>query len=303
MVLLFSLICSSVLATPTLPGDYEIDLHVDGTRREFRVHLPPCYDHCRPLPVILAFHGMSANAKLLQRFVELDMAADKYGYITVYPDGTGVGPLKGFKAGSSQGKRESRKPDDVIFTHALLDQLERTLCIDHRRIYATGLSNGAMMCYRLAVEMPQRIAAIAPVSGALGRGVCLPSCPISVMHFHGTCDDVLPFCGPHEKGLFAQDYHPVPCTIKFFAKAAGCSDNADVEEQLNAVDDGTTVVTTSYSNPETGIEVVLVKICGGGHQWPQQPIGLKYLGRATAEINANEQMCCFFQRHALADCD
>ncbi len=299
MFCLMSLVCGAVLTYPAQPGNYEFELQVEGVKRDFRLHLPPGYDGCTPMPVILAFHGMSANAKLLQKAVELDRSADKHGYITVYPNGTGVGPLKGFKAGASTGNREDRKPNDVRFTHAILDKLERTFCIDDQRIYATGLSNGAMMCYRLAVEMPHRIAAIAPVSGALGRGVCKPTQPISVMHFHGTCDNVLPFAGPHEKGLFAQNYHPVRCTHQFFADAACC--DQETEEALpNRFNDGTTVVVHTSRNSETGAEIVLVEIQGGGHQWPQQPIRLKYLGEATEEVDANEMMCCFFSRHTLA---
>lgn len=299
----FAIACSTVLATVVVAGDREVEIKVDGTRREYRLHLPPCYDGCTQLPVILAFHGMSANAKLLQRAVELDATADKLGFITVYPNGTGVGPLKGFKAGASEGRLEERKPDDVRFVHAILNNLERTVCMDPQRVYATGLSNGAMMCYRLAAEMPQRIAAVAPVSGGLGRGVCPPSCPVSVIHFHGTCDDVLPFAGPHETGLFKQNYYSVPCTIQMFANAAGCVGPPQVEMLPDTVNDGTCVVTHLHTNVESGAEVMLVEIRGGGHQWPMQPIKLKYLGTASMEIDANEMMCCFFLRHTLADCN
>lgn len=281
------------------PGNYEKTLKVDGEQREFRLHIPKCFDGCTRLPVVIVFHGMSANAKLIQKLTDLDELADKCGFITVYPNGTGFGPVKGFKAGNTK-RSEQRKSDDVKFVHRILNYLERATCSDSSRVYATGLSNGAMMCYRLATEMPHRIAAIAPISGSLGTECRRPSCPVSVMHFHGTSDGVLPFCGPKEAKFFEQSYFSAPQAIKMFACAANCVDSLEITELPNKCNDGTLVRLHSYENQELNIEVILVKIVGGGHQWPQKKIPLRYLGTATQEINANEMMWCFFQRHTVS---
>lgn len=299
-MMLQTLVNTLLLTSFVAPAGGEHSLKVDGVRREFRVHVPPCYDGRSALPVILAFHGMSANAKLLEKLSELNCTADKYGYIVVYPNGTGVGPLRAFKSGASLGKMEKRKPDDVCFVHAILNHLQRTMCIDSQRVYATGLSNGAMMCYRLATEMPDRIAAIAPIGGALGTAACKPAQPVSIMHFHGTCDNVLPFNGPRDTVLFQQSYHSVPSTIQMFVNAAGCSGPMEIEA-IDGVADETRVCVQRHVNCENGAEVILVKIVGGGHQWPRHPINLRYLGKATQEIDANEMMVCFFQRHSLAE--
>ena len=157
------------------------------------------------------------------------------------------------------------------------------------------------MCYRLATEMPNRIAAIAPVGGALGTEACLPSCPVSVMHFHGTCDNVLPFNGPRD-GLVQQTYYPVPTTIQLFANAANCGEPPEMRALPNPVDDDTSVCMHAYRNCDSGVEVILVKIKGGGHQWPQKPIPFRYLGNVTHDINANEMMACFFLRHCVRSC-
>lgn len=289
---------SSVQAAPAGSADRVVKMKVDGESREFRVHYPPCYDGCTPTPVILVFHGMSANAKLIQKLTKLDDTADKFGFITVYPNGTGFGPLRGFKAGATNSRHEKNKPSDVCFVHAILNRLERTSCIDSSRVYATGLSNGAMLCYRLAVEMPHRIAAIAPVSGSLGKYVCRPNCPVSVLHFHGTCDEVLPYRGPSKGGLFPQSFYAVPTTIRMFADVANCQ-SEEIEALPNRCDDDTCVFLHKHSNCDCNVEVTLVEIRGGGHQWPQKPISLRYLGNATQEINANEMMCCFFLRHSV----
>lgn len=281
--------------------DYEVKIDVCGDKRKYLYHLPPCYDGTRKLPVVLVYHGKSASAKMVKKFSKMDETANKHGFIAVYPDGTGFSLFKGFKAGAST-KDESDKPDDVAFTHAILNNLERCLCVDCDRVYATGLSNGAMMCHRLAVEMPGRITAIAPISGMLGSNVCPPKCPVPVMAFQGSCDEVLPMDGPQESGLFAsQTYYPTAQTMQFWACAAGCQTAPTITDLPDCYDDGTSIRLHTYTDCKPGIEVILVEICGGGHQWPQRALPFKYLGATTEEIDANEMMWCFFQKHTLSE--
>src|SRR4030095_1468647 len=58
--------------------------------------------------------------------------------------------------------------DDITFLRDLIAKLEGEYKIDGNRIYATGLSNGAAMCHHIAALMPDKIAAVAPVEGAVG---------------------------------------------------------------------------------------------------------------------------------------
>lgn len=85
--------------------------------------------------------------------------------------------------------------DDVEFTRRILDDLAGSTNIDPRRVFATGMSNGGILSYRLASELSDRIAAIAPVGGLMGTQTCSPKRPVSVMHFHGTDDKFAPFNG------------------------------------------------------------------------------------------------------------
>jgi polyhydroxybutyrate depolymerase len=75
----------------------------------------------------------------------------------------------------------------------LLDDLARVVKVDQKRVYACGMSNGAMMCYRLAAELSERIAAITPVAGTIAIEVSKPKRPVPVLHFHGTRDTFVPF--------------------------------------------------------------------------------------------------------------
>src|SRR5690606_37396672 len=86
--------------------------------------------------------------------------------------------------------------DDVKFIACLLDDVAAMVNIDEKRVFAAGMSNGGMMCYRLAAELSDRIAAIAPVAGAMGIENVRPSRHVPVIHFHGAEDKIVPLNGP-----------------------------------------------------------------------------------------------------------
>jgi len=61
---------------------------VNGVTRTFVLHKPAALTR-GPVPLVVALHGGGTNGKSMQRFSGLDEAADRYGFIVVYPDGTG----------------------------------------------------------------------------------------------------------------------------------------------------------------------------------------------------------------------
>ncbi len=119
---------------------------------------------------------------MMARFCSLNEKADRSGFVVVYPNGTGASSF--FLYWDAGGVR-GRISDDVGYMAKLLDDLATVVNVDPRRVYATGMSNGAMMCYRLASELSDRIAAIAPVAGTMAIEPCRPRRPVSVLHFHG----------------------------------------------------------------------------------------------------------------------
>src|SRR5262249_41276708 len=154
------------------------------------------YDGTRPFPVVLAFHGGGSNAGQMVRFSGLNDKADQAGFLVVYPNGTGrLEQALTWNGGNCCGYAMLNKVDDGAFVRALLDDLGKVAKVDAKRVYATGMSNGAILAYRLASELSDRIAAIAPVSGPMGTEKCNPTRPVPVLHFHGTDDDFAPFKG------------------------------------------------------------------------------------------------------------
>jgi polyhydroxybutyrate depolymerase len=287
-------------AGPLTPGDHSRTLHVDGQERPYLVHVPPRYTPDTPMPVVLAFHGGGANAENMVAFSGLNATADAAGFIVAYPDGTGrLRRMLTFNAGNCCGAAAADNIDDVAFVRHLLDDLDRLANVDRRRVFATGMSNGAMMAYRLASELSDRIAAIAPVGGPMGTLTCRPGRAVSVMHFHGDADAFAPFEGGRGRGPSGTDFFSVDHSIKAWVAANGCRTPPTTKRLPDREQDGTTVKEVRYGAGQDGAEVVLVVIEGGGHTWPGREPRLRSLGASTRDISANDMMWEFFRRHPL----
>jgi polyhydroxybutyrate depolymerase len=288
-----------LLATEPLgPGDEKRSLRHDGRNRSYIVHIPPKYD-AQPTPVVLAFHGAIMNASLTIQFTGLNEKADKEGFIVVYPNGTGWLKILTWNGGNCCGYARHNNVDDVGFIRSLLDDLATVANVDAKRVFATGISNGAVMCYRLASELSDRIAAIAPVSGPMGTATCNPQRPVPVMHFHGTQDTFAPFNGGKgTRSVTRTRFFSVEHSIMAWVKADGCPETPVITDMPKKADDGTTVRRKTYGPGKEETEVVLFVIDGGGHTWPGRDTA-RFLGTSTHSISANDLMWEFFQRHPM----
>jgi polyhydroxybutyrate depolymerase len=157
-----------------------------------------------------------------------------------------------------------------------------------------------MLVYRLASELSDRIAAIAPVAGPMGTETCHPQRPVSVIHFHGTADRFAPFDGGRgSKSLTDAEIESAEHSIRVWAEADGCPATPVVADVPQKVDDGTTVQQTTYGPGKEGAEVVLFTVKGGGHTWPGRDPIVGFLGKSTQNISANDRMWEFFHRHPM----
>src|SRR5262249_2574796 len=160
-----------------------------------------------------------------------------------------------------------------------------------------GMSNGAMMCYRLASELSDRIAAIAPVSGTMATERCLNRRPVPVLHFHGTKDPLVSFGGPNEYVSKSLTFKSVHDSVLSWARANGCPETPEVADAPDLADDGTAVQRKVYGPGKDGSEVVLYVIRGGGHTWPGRDPRTILLGKSTKDISANDLIWDFFRKH------
>ena len=204
-----------------------------------------------------------------------------------------------FNAGNCCAYAAEQRIDDVAFTRRILDDMEAIAAVDRRRVFATGMSNGGMMAYRLAAELSDRIAAIASVGGPMGTTECHPHRAVSVMHVHGDADEFAPFHGGRGRGFSGTEFHSVDHGIEAWVRANGCDPLPVVGRLPDREDDGTTVRQVRYGGGRDGTEVVLLVVEGGGHTWPGREPRLRTLGVATRDISANDMIWEFFQRHPM----
>ena len=283
--------------------EHERFVTLDGIRHDFLVYVPRSHDGVRELPLLLSFHGGGGNADQHERNVDLRATAERRGFLLVRPEGydaSGLG-LRTWNAGNCCGGALRDGVDHVAAVRAILDRVEDEWRIDVDRVYATGHSNGGMMVYRLACELSDRIAAIAPNAAYLvdkdldanpPRELfrCEPSRPVPVMHMHGDADTCSPMAGGRSTGFEPALRPPVSDSITRFVAFNQASTIPRVRFQNGDV----TCVTYDGSQAD----VVLCTARGGGHAWPGASYSARTKricgGNAIDDLKANDAIWDFF---------
>ena len=269
---------------------------VGALQRTYTVRLPSAYDGSTPLPLVIAMHGGFGSGTQLENQSQLSVTAEQEGFIVVYPDGV-PSPIniRTWNAGGCCGYAMNNTIDDVGFIDALLDTLQADFAIDPLRIYATGMSNGGFMSYRLACELSERISAIAPVAATMTIDECEPVRAMPVIALHSYLDTSVPYLGGIGDGVSNHYNSPMDSVQNAFALRANCTVLNDT-----IVDDAEMTV-IRWHDCACGHEVITYMTQDGGHSWPG---GLQTGGIGdppSAVINANELMWDFFQQYTL-DC-
>jgi polyhydroxybutyrate depolymerase len=197
-----------------------------GRTRTYFVHTPPGYDGTEKLPLVIVLHGGGGNAENAEKMSGMSDKADAANFLVLYPDGTGgVGEhFHTWNSGNCCAYAMKNNVDDVAFLRALIEKLEYEYAVDQKRVFVTGMSNGGMMAYRVGCTMADKVAAIAPVAGAIDAS-CNPSAPVSVIAFHGTEDENVPYNGGVGKRQIdgPRDDKSVAYAIDFWVKRDGCN--------------------------------------------------------------------------------
>ena len=267
-----------------------------GVAREYLLHVPASYDGRQAVPLVLVFHGGGGQDAGMERMSGMDAVADRDGFIVAYP--------QGLDRHWNDGRTDASKADDVAFIKTLVSDLEIRYRIDPRRVYASGISNGAFFSLRLACDLGGTFAAVAPVAGSLPVGFT-PRCqgsPVSVFMINGTADPLVLYNGGRVGGGFINggESIPVPQAAAAWASIDGCATTPN-ESALSsaAAPDGTTTQVASYHECARDASVVLYTIDGGGHTWPDGPQYLPkaIIGPVSHDFNASETIWQFFSAH------
>jgi polyhydroxybutyrate depolymerase len=221
---------------------------------------------------VLNFHGFFSNPEKQNAASAFEPMSDREGFILVTPDG-GIG----------WRFVQSARDANTAFVRDVVASVSADLCVDPKRIFATGKSQGGFMSSWLACAAPDVVAAVAPVSGMYEP---TPGCgPIPIMEFHGTADSTIPFGGGHV--LVLGNYPGAVAVMEKWAylnRCAGTPETVQVTPHVKRVTyGGCTAATIQF-------------ITDAGHTWPGTSIR-EGDNSTPAELAASELIWGFFKLH------
>jgi polyhydroxybutyrate depolymerase len=273
-----------------------------GTERWYLLTVPASAG-AEPAPLVLDFHGLAEGAQFHTQVSGYSDLAEKKGFVVAFPNGLGQPAAWNIEAGGPN--------PDADFVDALVARLGADLCLDLSRVYATGLSNGALLTSVLGCSRSSTFAAVAPVAGVTFPPNCMPTAPVPIVAFHGTADPILEFNGGVAGDVLAgalsgqavsttvappADLNGpgYPEAMAKWAAANGCEGFDDTNVTA-------TVIHRVWDCPE-GADTEFWIVVGGGHSWPggtafDNPGIARIVGPTTKDISATELSWDFLSAH------
>ncbi len=269
---------------PPVSGAREIAL--DGRTRTFLVDYPAreaSLDEPKPAPLVLAFHGWGGSPDQLERTTKIAAGINARGWIAVRPAGID----KSFNAGACCGQASKVAVDDVAFARKIVALVEEEACVDKKRVFSTGFSNGGFLSHRLGCEASDTFAAIASVGGTFGFAACAPPRPVPVLQVHGARDAVVKWDGTPKSG-----WSSVATVLSTWRKIDGCGDDEPTPIYAHG-----NVKCTRASGCSAGSELILCRDAKAGHTWPGGPTSTGQWG--SQDLDATSYLLDFFARHPM----
>jgi polyhydroxybutyrate depolymerase len=231
-----------------------------GLTRTYVVYLPSSIKTGVAAPLIFDFHGHGSNGAQEESSSGWKQKADQVGFVMVYPDGVD----SSWNVGNCCGKAMSDNVDDVGFTRAMLEAVSRATCIDPKRVYATGMSNGAGFTHRVACEAADVIAAIAAASADLVTDPCTPARPISELSIRGLSDTTVAYAGGNtgSTGWYSPG---ATKTLDLWKAIDQCTGSKATSHQY----------CEGYSSCSAGVEIGLCSLPNTGHDTYNNAVGFK----------------------------
>ncbi len=291
------------VSPPPLNGEMRhIELNVDGNRREYHYYLTDKLADNAPIVFVLHGSGMNGESTRAVYGYRFDELADKHGFIPVYPTGF-ENHWNDCRAGADY-EANLQDIDDIAFFEAIVADLVSRHDADRQRVFVTGLSNGGHMAYKLALEAPNLVTAVAPVAANLpvwDESDCEPSgVPVSVAIMNGTEDPVNPYPGGVVSIFGNTSRGTVMASMEsaeYFAALAGYQKETEVRS-LPDVDpeDDSTIELTSWA--ESGLPLVRhYGVIGGGHTVPSKIAEMPefLVGPTNRDIEGADELWAYFQ--------
>ena len=283
----------------------------DGKRRFFNVRLPykidlpESFDPTETYPVVFVFHGGGGNANNIEETTNITQKSHEELFIVVYPYGNGLlrSKLLTWNCGFCCGYALRKNIDDVGYIRALYEHIEKNYPINTSRVYATGISNGGIMAYRVGAELSDIFAAVAPVAAQIGGQatetakiwqIPEPEFPVSVIAFNGMNDTRVPYYGgrPLNGSAHVYSWMSTNESISFWVEQNKCNSTPETN-----ISESGNIIIDSFSDGLNNTEVKLVTIVDGTHSWPGGKKGWSGGPEPNQEISATDMMWDFFKDH------
>lgn len=281
-------------------GEKRFRFKHDGQARRYLVHVPANYDRQREWPVVVLLHGAGGTARWTLLETGMAEKADQAGFLLVLPEGLPPEPAKAamflYNPPSwNDGSGYWSSQDDVGYIEEVLKDLPRHFSIDDTRIYLTGFSNGASFSFRLACELPDTFAALAPIAGHCFLENPVVANGIPTLYTVGDQDPLIPMNGGTVSSPWGFDMvkPTVEQTWQRWAKAIGCDTNPQESTRFPGV------VTYEYPAQSKYGSFICHVIQGHGHHWPggRAELKEKLAGPIANTWHANDELWNFFQKH------
>jgi polyhydroxybutyrate depolymerase len=286
---------------PSLSGKLtDGTIQVDGLQRTYLTYVPRAFTKGAPLVVLMHGSGGNSARMRLATGYGFERLANQHGFAVAYPNG-----YEGYwNACNIVGDYSANRLniDDVGFLTAMVDKLITEIGVDPGRVFATGISRGGHMAFRLALEAPSHFRAVAAVAAnvpVLENFKCTSSGQgtSSVMIMNGTKDPLNPFNGGEVKffGLFRRGKVRSSLeSARYFADLNNITGTPETNQ--NEVAGGVHIEQLLWRN-DLKVEVQLIAVHGGGHVIPQPYWRApRILGPTPREPDGPAVIWAFFQR-------
>jgi len=269
---------------------------IDGIRRTYTIKLPQnYYQHDSVRAMVIGMHGTGGSAEQFERAYGFNQKADAEGFVAVYPDGVqkegGLLKIRTWNAGTCCDFAMETNVNDVKFISTIIGQISSRFHINRKKVYVTGMSNGGMMAYRIASELPDKIAAAGIVSATMVAPKDASKLGVvPIIHIHGAPDTKVPFNGG--VGLGDYNFPPVMEGLNYWVTRNQCNASPVVEQHQ-----GYELKSWTDNSGKTLVQCYVTQ--DGGHAWPSSKEQGRMGDTPSTVINATNLIWDFFEHFSL----
>ena len=276
-----------MLSTSFLFAQKNYQIFQPNLTRNVIIYTPRNFNPNENLPLVINMHGFLTTNSFQMDYTKFNNTADTARCIVAYPQGKDLR----WNSGTFFGVPSAA--DDVGFLADVMDLSAVLFNTNLRKVYAAGYSAGGFMCYKLACDLTNRVAAISPNVASMlfdNLATCVPARPMPICAFNGSADPITAYNGiPFN--------FPGIDSVKHFWQIKNNCDQIPVTDTLpDLQNDGTRVVRYTYTNCTNATQQVFYKVLNGGHTWPgADDVFLGLIGKTTRDIDMNNTAWNFFK--------